>query len=94
MKNPEASGNVSIENEEVYKLESGRLATFNNWPVSFIVTPEALAKTGFYYLKQGDKVINLINYNKKISERHYHLSQFWQLFRESNRCVITINLIN
>ncbi|KAI5706206.1 hypothetical protein M8J76_006408 [Diaphorina citri] len=56
VKNPEASGNVSIENEEVYKLESGRLATFNNWPVSFIVTPEALAKTGFYYLKQGDKV--------------------------------------
>lgn len=56
VKNPEASGNVSLENEENYKLESGRLATFNRWPVSFIVTPESLAKTGFYYLKQGDKV--------------------------------------
>uniref|UniRef100_A0A8D9ECF1 Death-associated inhibitor of apoptosis 2 n=1 Tax=Cacopsylla melanoneura TaxID=428564 RepID=A0A8D9ECF1_9HEMI len=56
VKNPEASGNVSIENEENYKQVSGRLATFNDWPVSFIVTPESLAKTGFYYLKQGDKV--------------------------------------
>lgn len=67
MKNPEAAGNVSVENEENYKTESGRLATFSNWPVSFIVSPESLAKTGFYYLKQGDKVkkCNLeIKYNK------------------------------
>lgn len=56
VKNPEAAGNVSVENEENYKTESGRLATFSNWPVSFIVSPESLAKTGFYYLKQGDKV--------------------------------------
>lgn len=56
VKNPEASGNVSVENEENYKQESGRLATFNNWPVPFIVKPEDLAKTGFYYLRQGDKV--------------------------------------
>lgn len=53
--NIDFSGNISIEDEEKYKLESGRLASFANWPVPFIA-PKDLAQTGFYYLKDGDKV--------------------------------------
>ncbi|KAK4883076.1 hypothetical protein RN001_006395 [Aquatica leii] len=35
--------------------EAVRLQSFENWPVSHIVTPESLAKAGFYYLKKQDK---------------------------------------
>lgn len=40
----------------IYRNESARLESFEGWPVPFIVTPEALAETGFYFLHQGDKV--------------------------------------
>lgn len=42
--------------ESKYKSEMVRLESFRNWPIPFIVTPEALAETGFYFLQQGDKV--------------------------------------
>lgn len=48
-----AAGNVQ---EDPMHNEQMRLSTFSNWPVSFIVTPESLAKAGFYYVQQGDKV--------------------------------------
>lgn len=39
-----------------YRREDVRLKTFeNNWPVSFL-SPEVLAKNGFYYLGRGDEV--------------------------------------
>jgi len=37
-----------------YKNEAVRLASFENWPVSNIVTPESLARAGFYSLRDGD----------------------------------------
>lgn len=36
--------------------EQDRLATFQTWPQSAAVEPAALAKAGFYYLGQGDRV--------------------------------------
>lgn len=39
-----------------YENESARLESFANWPVPFIVSPERLARAGFYYAQQGDKV--------------------------------------
>lgn len=42
----------------VYRSEAARLESFSNWPIPFIVTPEALAETGFFFLQQGDKVKN------------------------------------
>lgn len=39
-----------------YENESARLESFANWPIPFIVSPERLAKAGFYYAQQGDKV--------------------------------------
>ncbi|KAF5301489.1 hypothetical protein FQR65_LT08792 [Abscondita terminalis] len=35
--------------------EAVRLQSFENWPMTHIVTPESLAKAGFYYLKKQDK---------------------------------------
>lgn len=35
--------------------ESVRLQTFINWPIPEIVTPESLARAGFYFLHQSDK---------------------------------------
>lgn len=35
--------------------ESVRLQTFINWPIPQVVTPESLARAGFYFLKQSDK---------------------------------------
>lgn len=32
-----------------------RLSTFENWPSSDIVTPETLARSGFYYLQEADR---------------------------------------
>lgn len=37
------------------RREDERLKTFNEWPVSFL-SPESLAKNGFYYLGRGDEV--------------------------------------
>jgi hypothetical protein len=36
-----------------------RLSTFENWPIPDIVSPEILAKSGFFYFKQADLVSNL-----------------------------------
>lgn len=38
------------------RSEQGRLNTFRCWPYSAAVSPEPLAKAGFYYLGQSDKV--------------------------------------
>ncbi|KAK5650406.1 hypothetical protein RI129_001435 [Pyrocoelia pectoralis] len=35
--------------------EAVRLQSFENWPVPHIVSPESLAKAGFYYLKHRDR---------------------------------------
>jgi baculoviral IAP repeat-containing protein 2/3 len=40
----------------MYRSEAARLESFRSWPISFIVAPERLARAGFYYLQQGDKV--------------------------------------
>lgn len=40
----------------MFRSEAARLDTFANWPVPEIVTPEQLAKAGFYYQGTGDKV--------------------------------------
>ncbi|XP_066156165.1 death-associated inhibitor of apoptosis 2 isoform X1 [Euwallacea fornicatus] len=37
-----------------YKNEAVRLASYENWPIPHIVSPEDLARAGFYSLKQGD----------------------------------------
>lgn len=44
------------EQTTMFRSEAARLETFTNWPVSHIVTPEQLAKVGFYYQGTGDKV--------------------------------------
>lgn len=46
-----------------YRTEAQRLRSFANWPVATIVSPESLAKAGFYYLQKAD----MVNY-KKIAE--------------------------
>ena len=38
------------------KLESKRLESFNDWPISAYVRPEDLAKAGVYYLGMADRV--------------------------------------
>ncbi|XP_023710520.1 baculoviral IAP repeat-containing protein 3 isoform X2 [Cryptotermes secundus] len=40
----------------MYRSEAARLESFRSWPISFIVAPERLARAGFFYLQQGDKV--------------------------------------
>ncbi|CAG9860343.1 unnamed protein product [Phyllotreta striolata] len=61
--NPSTSGNVPIpipthvpstSINPMRESRALRLASFDNWPASNIVTPESLALAGFYYLKQGD----------------------------------------
>lgn len=58
---PSTSGNVpktaqSADNHQPnLKNESVRLQTFVNWPVPEIVTPESLARAGFYFVHQSDK---------------------------------------
>lgn len=59
---PSTSGNVPIISSNVpsssstdfYHDERARLDSFENWPAGNIVTPERLARSGFYYLKEGD----------------------------------------
>lgn len=36
-------------------FEGVRLQSFIDWPIPHIITPECLARAGFYYLKQRDK---------------------------------------
>lgn len=45
-----------VTTKSIYKCEQARLDSFSDWPISFIVRPEALAAAGFFFLKQGDKV--------------------------------------
>ncbi|KAG5900534.1 hypothetical protein JTB14_022841 [Gonioctena quinquepunctata] len=60
--NPSTSGNVPIISTHVPSTSVNlyrdslamRLASFENWPVSNIVSPERLARAGFYYLKEAD----------------------------------------
>ncbi|OXU22592.1 hypothetical protein TSAR_012529 [Trichomalopsis sarcophagae] len=68
--NPNSVDNNHNENSEssaggVTQLEnaitdltrySDRLNTFRNWPIPAIVSPERLARSGFYYLQQADMV--------------------------------------
>lgn len=52
---PTTSGNVPITQPSAgYRDESARLNSFQNWPVPHIVTPEALARAGFYYINSDD----------------------------------------
>ncbi|XP_032688139.1 baculoviral IAP repeat-containing protein 7 isoform X2 [Odontomachus brunneus] len=39
-----------------YGTVSQRLRSFNSWPISSVVSPEQLAKSGFYYLQFSDLV--------------------------------------
>ncbi|CAH1183237.1 unnamed protein product [Phaedon cochleariae] len=60
--NPASSGNVPITPSAApstslnpYRESAAmRLASFENWPVSNIVSPERLARAGFYYFGDGD----------------------------------------
>ncbi|GJQ74488.1 putative zinc ion binding protein [Trypoxylus dichotomus] len=67
VENPLASGNIpklaettttpierTTPQVEDYKEEAVRLSTYTCWPKPHIVTPEALAKSGFYSLKHED----------------------------------------
>lgn len=63
--NPSTSGNVPIISPthvpstsiNMYRESFAlRLASFENWPASDIVTPESLVTAGFYYLKDGKNV--------------------------------------
>ncbi|XP_066999485.2 death-associated inhibitor of apoptosis 2 [Anabrus simplex] len=45
-----------VDNRLRYRSEAARLETFRTWPKSHIVPPEQLAKSGFYYLQEEDKV--------------------------------------
>lgn len=44
-----------LESRSSLTDEAVRLQTFVNWPVPEIVSPESLARAGFYFLKQSDK---------------------------------------
>lgn len=50
----------SLSQDHMYN-EGSRFSSFHSWPISFIVTPESLAKAGFYYVQQGDKVVYIIS---------------------------------
>lgn len=51
-----SSPNTSQENQSIYHSERARLDTFSAWPIPSIVSPELLAKSGFYYTQIKDKV--------------------------------------
>ncbi|KAK2587173.1 hypothetical protein KPH14_002922, partial [Odynerus spinipes] len=46
----------SQDPQRQYKTMQQRLESFANWPISNVVSPERLAKAGFYYLQQADLV--------------------------------------
>ena len=50
------NSNQSNEPQKQYRTMLQRLQTFTNWPISSIVSPEKLAKAGFYYLQHKDMV--------------------------------------
>ena len=51
----EKSSEPQATNTAMQTVEK-RLDTFINWPSSDIITPESLAKAGFYYLHMEDRV--------------------------------------
>ncbi|GLV43984.1 Death-associated inhibitor of apoptosis 2 [Carabus blaptoides fortunei] len=52
-----ASPSETVDSDrELYRTVSSRLNTFVDWPVPNIVSPEVLAKAGFYSLHLADKV--------------------------------------
>lgn len=65
---PEGGGTSRIVNEESagsdssdrskYKSEVARLETFRTWPIQSKIDGYRLAKAGFYYLQEVDKVQN------------------------------------
>lgn len=46
-----------------YRTIAQRSRSFNKWPIPSIVSPEQLAKAGFYYLQYGDMVRKLLIYS-------------------------------
>jgi baculoviral IAP repeat-containing protein 2/3 len=44
----------------LYRSEAARLESFRTWPIPYIVAPERLARAGFYYLQQGDRVGSML----------------------------------
>lgn len=48
-------GNYSFKIKEM-KNEKMRLETFKHWPITWI-SPKKMAKTGFFYLGESDKVM-------------------------------------
>lgn len=73
-----------------YRLESSRLQSFDNWPVSY-VSPETLAAAGFYYIGPDDKVrcfccsIEIGRWTENDDPLEEH--KFW-----SSRCRFALNL--
>ncbi|XP_017784576.1 PREDICTED: baculoviral IAP repeat-containing protein 7-B-like [Nicrophorus vespilloides] len=51
---PNISTNPSPVTTEDMRVEAIRLRTFDNWPATDIVSPDSLAKAGFYYLHTED----------------------------------------
>ena len=47
---------LTVTQIQEMKLESKRLESFNDWPISAYVCPEGLAKAGVYYLGRADRV--------------------------------------
>lgn len=56
--NPNFFVKVPVKN---YKLYNDRIASFNHWKYAHIISPEVLARAGFYY--KGD------NYEKALLEK-------------------------
>lgn len=55
---PTTSSPVQNQNPRIeYGTYEQRLRSFGNWPATNNVTPESLARAGFYYLQQEDTVI-------------------------------------
>ncbi|XP_058810806.1 baculoviral IAP repeat-containing protein 7-like isoform X2 [Phymastichus coffea] len=50
------NSNRSIAQSADMKMYSNRLSSFHNWPISNIISPERLARSGFYYLQLADMV--------------------------------------
>lgn len=48
------SSTASSSYQQYHNSLALRLASFENWPSSNIVSPDSLARAGFYYLKKGD----------------------------------------
>lgn len=75
--------------------ESARLESFANWPKPYIVTPESLARAGFFYIHQSDKVQcafcdGIVSHweagddPEEEHERHYPNCSFIQMLRSNN----------